>query len=345
MTADLRAAFATQAAACAGLGSPFMARLCTLLGARVQPGSALGDRLLAWRGDLGPRGESVPLRLCGALHALKLAGDAGLAAVYPPHDPSDAALWAALAQALTQHESAIMAFIDSPPQTNEIRRSVALIAAGHWLRARYDMPFVTRELGASGGLNLWWDRYQLMTPRGGLGPAGTGPRLCPDWSGAVPEGPAPVIAQRRGVDLNPLDPTDPGDALRLSAYLWPDQPERLSLTRAAMAQIPAPLVDRSDAIDWLAQALDPVPGHMRLIYHTVAWQYFPPGKQAEGSALIEAAGVQAGRDSPLAWLAMENDGDNQGAALTLRLWPDAPTSRLLARVSFHGQWIDWRAGV
>ncbi|MFT6537468.1 MAG: hypothetical protein ACJAQU_002380 [Loktanella salsilacus] len=40
---------------------------------------------------------------------------------------------------------------------------------------------------------------------------------------------------------------------------------------------------------------------------------------------------------------MEADGtDAPGAALTLRLWPGNVTVQL-ARIDFHGRWIDWIA--
>lgn len=338
----LAEAFRVQARACEDLGSPFMGQLCRVLGENLRPGTALTDRLFGWPGALGPRHESVPLRLCGALHALKRAGCAVLGPVYPPQHADDAQLWAAVEEAMTIHEPQIMAFIDSPPQTNELRRSVALIAAGHWLTQHHDLPMLSFELGASGGLNLHWHRYGLQTPMGLLGAADPVLTLRPAWRGPVPRGPRPRVATSTGVDLNPLDPTRPEDAQRLLAYLWPDQPDRLALTRAAIADMTPAQVARGDAIDWLAPRLAPVPGHLRLICHTVAWQYFPPQKQAEGTALIEAAGAEASAESPLAWVAMENDGDNHGAALTVRLWPDAPGPRLLARLSFHGQWIDWQ---
>jgi hypothetical protein len=131
--------------------------------------------------------------------------------------------------------------------------------------------------------------------------------------------------------------------LRLKAYLWPDQPHRLALTEAAARVQRAPVV-RGDAIDWLEERLTEAhPGHLHLIQHTVAWQYFPGEKQARGRVLIEAAGARATAEAPLAWLSMENDGDstgNVGARLDLRLWP-GDLHLLLGRVDFHGRWINW----
>jgi len=66
----------------------------------------------------------------------------------------------------------------------------------------------------------------------------------------LPPATRPRVASTAGVDLNPLDPTDPDDALRLQAYLWPDQPERLTRTQAAITAATVP-VTQGDAIDWL----------------------------------------------------------------------------------------------
>ncbi|HPD91329.1 MAG: DUF2332 family protein [Rhodobacter sp.] len=337
MTARLRAALRQQADACAALGSPFMARLCTLLGERLTDDTPLTRRLFDWPGELGPAGASVPLRLAGALHALVLQGHADLAAVYPPHPSSDAALWQAVRAALAREAAFIEGFVQNAPQTNEVRRAAVLIAAGHWLAARHPLPMVFTELGASAGLNLMWDRFAL----GPLGPADAVLRLTPDWQGALPA-PAPLrVRARAGVDLNPIDVTDPAQRLRLLAYLWPDQPHRRTLTEAAIAAGP-PQPERADAVDWLASRLAPRPGTLHLIWSTVAWQYLPAARQREGAARIEAAGARAYADTPLAWLRYEADGDGPGAGLLLRLWPGDRTIAL-GRADFHGRWVRWTA--
>lgn len=342
MTTDLRHALRQQARACDSLGSAFMARLCRMLSERLAPEGPLGARLFGWAGDIGPSGASVPLRLCGALHALVLRGHPGLAAVYPPHQADDAALWGAVAGALASEEAFIDAFLNSPPQTNEVRRSTALIAAGHWLAARHPLPLVLSELGASAGLNTIWDRYALELPGLRLGPADPVLTLAPDWSGPLPPRAEVRVASRAAVDLAPIDAADPDQRLRLLAYLWPDQPHRRTLTEAALAARP-PLPERGGAADWLAARLaTPRPGHLHLIFHTVAWQYFPAAEQTRARALIEAAGTRATPDNPLAWLGYEADGAQPGAGLTLRLWPGT-RSIPLGRADFHGRWIDWQA--
>ncbi len=333
----LHDAFRDQAGHCARLGSPFMDLLLTVLADNWHSGLPLAERLAAWQGDIGPAGASLPLRLAGGLHALVLTGqDEALAAQYPPNTPS--ALWPAVEAAMHKHAAFFAAWMDNAPQTNEVRRSATLIAVGQMLAARFGLPIRLSELGASGGLNLMFDKFALSLPDAHYGPKNANVTLSPDWSGPRPPEATPIVNERRGVDLNPLNPNDADDALRLLAYLWPDQPERMSRTRAAIA-LNDVLLDKADAVDWLAERLaTPQQGTLHLVYSTIAWQYFPAEAQAKGTALMEDAGARATDQAPLAWFAMESDGGPDGAALTLRLWP-GNHSITLGRADFHGRWV------
>lgn len=133
MSRTIREAFLEQGRACDRLGSPFMARLMPLVGTRLDAGTAVGARCLSWRGEPGPAGDSLPLRLAGALHGLMLDGsEPSLAAVYPPAEATDDALWQAVDGALRHHEARIMAWLERAPQTNEVRRTAAVIAGIWW---------------------------------------------------------------------------------------------------------------------------------------------------------------------------------------------------------------------
>lgn len=316
-----------------------MGRLMTLFADRLRPETAIANRLFNWQGDLSPSGQSVPLRLAGALHATALQGGP-LRDVYPPHTVSDDALWSAVKETLIRDEAQLDRWLDSPPQTNEVRRSAVLIAAGRWLADRYGLPLVLSELGASAGLNLFWDRYALDVGGQIFGDPVATVRLAPDWQGPTPATSQPQVADRRGIDLNPLDPNQPADALRLRAYLWPDQPERRALTDAAIA-LATPSVDRGDVASWLEQRLSQTrKGHVHLIYHTIAWQYFPQESQKRATRAIESAGQKATADEPLAWFGMESDGTPGSAGLTLRLWPGDLVFKM-GRAGFHGQHVEW----
>ncbi|MEP4552820.1 DUF2332 domain-containing protein [Tateyamaria sp.] len=337
-------AFRDQSETCMRMESPLMGRVLGILAANWDDRTALGQKMASYQGDIGPAGHSLPLRIAGGLHALVLGGhDAGLSAAYPLNVVDDATLEKAVLSALKTHENFFLDWTQSPPQTNEVRRSAALIAMAHVALSHFDRPIVLSELGASGGLNLMWDRFALDTGHSILGPDDAVLTLKPDWTGHTPPSGNPQVVDRLGVDLNPLSANDSDDLLRLTAYLWADQPHRLALTRAAASAMEAQ-VEKDDAINWLERRLGAVPeGHMHIIQHTVAWQYFPAKAQARGAAMIEAKGAQATPETPLAWVQMETDGDTTGAvgaALTLRLWPGDLTLSL-GRADFHGRWVNW----
>lgn len=184
MTQAVRAMFLAQAEGCQGLGSPLTARILRLLAAAMQPGDAVSDCVLNWPGDLTRRGDALALRLAGGLHALVLADqDAALTAFYRlPAAVTDSTATALLLRVLHDHPQPLLAALSRPPQTNEVRRSAALIAAGHWLTARFGLPMVLSELGASAGLNLIWDHYRLEIGSQAYGPQSP-VSLRPDWSG------------------------------------------------------------------------------------------------------------------------------------------------------------------
>lgn len=337
MGTKLGNAFRHQAQACLDLGSPFMHQLMGLCADRLRADSDLTRRMFDWPGDLGPSGASVPLRFAGALHSLARAGHRDLSLVYPPAQPNDDDLWRAVRGALDSDAAYIDAFIDNAPQTNEVRRAATLIAAGQWITATYGLPLDLFELGASAGLNLMWDRFELSITGTSFGTKGSPLTLAPEWQGLLPPTTAAKVISRHGVDLSPIDPHKGQD--RLLSYIWPDQPHRRDLTQAAIALNEA-TVDQADAIDWLTDRLAPIEGRVAMIYSTVAWQYFPEAAKTRGAALIKKAGEAATPTAPIAWFTMEADSSGPGAALNLRLWPGDHNFNM-GRADFHGRWVLW----
>lgn len=342
MSADtVRTAFRDQARACRMLDLPLTATLCDMLAEALQPDQgAVARRVLDWTGDPSVRADSLPLRLCGALHALVLTGaDPALAAAYRAGAPDVDLLLSALAA----HQALVLEWLESPPQTNEVARSAAIIAAARFATAQIGLPIRALELGASAGLNLNFHRYHFEIKNKKQSSSShftDGVILSPDWSGEVPEAQIEV-AEAEGVDLRPLDPRK--DGLRLLAYCWADQTARMGRLRAALtiAENHPPRVTAGDAAAWLQKRLEkPSPGRLTMVFHTVAWQYFPPATQADCEAALQAAGDAARPDTPLAHFAMETDGGD-GAALTMRLWNGGAQCWSLGRADFHGRWIDW----
>ncbi len=340
----VREAFAEQAATCESMGSPFTARLCRLVAARLAPGGAVADRILGWPGDPRSRADALPLRLAGALHGLVLDGsDPGLAAVYPPNDADDDALWCAVAAAFGNHADAILARLEGPPQTNEPMRSAALCPGFLTVAALTGLPLVTSELGASAGLNLIWDRFAYRFGAARWGDPASPVVIAPEWHGPLPPLPPARVVDRAACDRAPQDLRRPKARQRLMSFVWADQTARLARTAAAidLARAEDVTVEAADAAHWLETRLAlPRHGAAHVVYHSIFWQYLPPATQDRCRATLHAAGSRATGDAPLAWLRLEGDGGTPGAALSLTLWPGGET-RMLARADFHGSWIRW----
>jgi hypothetical protein len=346
MTSDtIREAFRRQAAACEMLGSPFTARVSRLHAERLEPGSPVADTILGWRGDPSPSADSVPLRIAGCLHALVLEDRSKtLAAVYPPSTADDDTLWSAIRDAETGHAAFILDRMKSAPQTNEVRRSGALLPGFLLIDQLLGKPLVLSEIGASAGLNLQWDRYRYDLGTRPFGDPDSPVLIAPEWRGnPVPSGDV-TVAARAGCDLNPVHATDPAHRLRMLSYIWADQTDRLQRTASALdiAARGNLEVEKADATDWLINRLaEPHPGAVHVIYHTIAWQYLPKPLQEKGETLIAVAGARATADAPLARLSLEADDKPDGASLTLQIWPSGETKEI-GRGDFHGRWVDWR---
>ncbi|WP_372422203.1 DUF2332 domain-containing protein [Salinarimonas chemoclinalis] len=339
----IRAAFLRQADACRRLGSSFNADLCMLLSERLDDASAFGRRIGSWEGD--PRADALALRAAGALHALaRTRRVPALTNAYPPAAFDAARLGDALAQALAREDAFLAGYLDSAPQTNEVKRSGAILGALLVVARETGLPLSLLEIGASAGLNLGLERYGYALDVGTR--EGASPVLvrCA-WRGAHPDPATPLaVIDRAGCDRNPLDPGDPADRERLFSYIWPDQPERLETTASALAVAAAASwrVARADAADWIEARLASAPwaGVTTVVFHTIVWQYLPaPVKARIEAALADAAG-RARADAPLAHVAMEADDTPGSAALTLRLWPGGEM-RALGRADFHGRWVEW----
>ena len=338
-----RAAFASQAIWCERLGSPFTARLVKLLGERLDRTTAVGARVLAWPGDPAPQADGVPLRLAGALHAHVRRGDApALAALYPPAPiPDEAALWREITPLLGSE--AILSFLDQPPQTNEVGRAAPLMAGLLTVADQFRLPLRLFELGASAGLNLLLDRYAHDLGGARAGDPASRLQLKPTWTGPPPPHAEIRVLSRAGVDLNPL--RLPEDGERLLAYVWPDQQDRLARLKAALAIGAAdpPHVEQGDAADWLERTLPAAPRHgaVRVVFHSIAWQYFPAATQQRIEALMHRLGAEASPQAPLAWLRYEQQPADPRHSLRLRTRPGE--DRLLAWLHPHGAEVEWVA--
>src|SRR5690606_28950049 len=139
MSAAVIEAFHLQALGSEQLGSPFTARLCRLLAARLDHSTRFGHRILDWPGD--PKQDALPLRACAALHALARSWkEPELNAAYPPAAFNEQRLWHHIVDVLQRHDQFLTHWLDAPPQTNEVNRSALVLGAALLVTARTRLP-------------------------------------------------------------------------------------------------------------------------------------------------------------------------------------------------------------
>jgi len=342
--------FDVQATSFVELGSPFMAQICAAVAQDIRAGGPSLMLLEPW-GEASRRqmfDEATPIRLFGALHDLVLSGEApDLARHYPTDDTAGdgAAAWRAAAQVIPSRREALAAFMTHEPQTNEVRRSASLLGGFLEVARASGLPLRCFELGASAGLNQFWNRfhYDLGGDRAWGDPA-SGVRIVADWRGQAPDTDRAIeVVERAACDRRPVHLTDPLERRRLEAYVWPDQRTRLANLRAAidLALEERVNVDVADAPSWTRGRGAPKLGTATVVYHSIFFQYMPKESQA---ALVQALadhGAAASAQAPFAWVRLEPDmHDMRTIEMRLTLWPGGE-DRLLAFSHPHGTWADW----
>lgn len=342
------AAFARQAEFCRALGAPLTAAVCDAAVLALDAGSATGRAVIGWPGEA--MADALMMRFTGGCNALVRGGSAPeLARLYPPAPlPSVAALAGALRGVLADpaRDAALCKWLDSPPQTNEVARSSVLMPGLMVVAAATGLPMRLFELGCSAGLNLNLDRFGYDLGGVLAGDAASPVQLSPVWDGAPPPPAAVRVVARRGVDINPLDVTDRLVRERLMAFVWPEQAVRVARAEAAMSLALAspPPIDAGDAAGWVEAMVAPQSGNATLVYHSIAFQYFPPENKRRIAAHLARAGEAATADAPLGWLRFEMDDASVAELPTLRLtlWRGgAADERLLARAHPHGTFVHW----
>ena len=210
-------------------------------------------------------------------------------------------------------------------QTNEAGRCAILLP----VLAALPQPLALLDVGASAGLCLYPDRYSY---RYGDHLIGAGDPLleCAATGMGLPAG-LPEVVWRAGLDLNPLDVTDPADLAWLDALIWPEHAHRRARLRAAAALAAAepPLLVRGDLVDDLPALAAQAPADATLVvFHTsVMYQVPPPRREAF---------IRTVRALPGHWIANE-DPD----VLTYPALPDPPDGALRSVLALDGTPLAW----
>jgi hypothetical protein len=323
--------FREQAMYCTMFGSPFTGELVTRMADDLAARGPVAELVGDWPGR--PRADVVALRLCGALHAAVLMSrDAALAATYP--DANGAFdmnnVWPAARAFLKRDREWVAEFLKSAPQTNETRRSIALLSCFLEFAKSWDGPIDTLEIGASAGLNLNWDRFAYRTATWSWGDASP-VVIDTDWNAPPPAVQTRIaVRDRAACDLNPLDIRDPNQVLRLRSYIWPDQADRLARFDGAVALAleTGTRVERADAAVWIADKLAlRAKDAATIVYHSVFLQYPPREVRAAIVEAIEQEGAKADATAPLVWVRAEPEAlfggprESQRMVIDFISWP------------------------
>ena len=152
--------------------------------------------------------------------------------------------WCQFRHVLRENEDAIRAImLKRSTQTNEPARCATLLP----VLARLPQPLALIEVGASAGLCLMADRYGYDYGRGSLVRPSVDQLDPPVFSCVVnattpvPTAP-PRVTWRAGLDLDPVDISDPNQAAWLEALVWPEQSDRLAKLRTRREMKSRPII-------------------------------------------------------------------------------------------------------
>jgi hypothetical protein len=332
--ADAFRYFGRQAA---GPDSPLYAQLCELI--------ADSPELLA---SAAQAREGTPMVFLAAVHDELLRDPRhALAAYYPT--VGGAGPGPGLADAITafcreRAEPLAATLATRRTQTNEVARCAGLLPA--FAAVADARPLALIEIGASAGLNLLWDLYAYDYGGRAAGAAGSRLSIACELRGPhVPPLQPPPVSARVGVDLSPIDASDPVDARWLHACLWPDQPARHVRLETALAIAREHPVDvrRGDALVALPELLaEAPPDALACVFHTAALAYFTREEIDALATLLEAV------ERDVAWIGGESPGilvgrrrDN-ATPLHFALSAGRPGALVQrARMGHHGGWLEW----
>jgi hypothetical protein len=291
----LAARLRRQAGWCAKDGSPLYASLLDRAAHDLEVEGPVWEVLSGFEDEPGT--AAVALRFMGAVHRLVLDGSLHeLARHYPSTGGEGDAetIWQLFRQALIDHRDEIRALVAERCQTNEVGRSAALLGGFLEVAHRSHSPMRILEIGASAGLNLRWDRYRYESADGAWGEPGSRVTFAHSFDVPPPMNRAADVAERKGCDLQPIDPASDEGRLRLRSLIWADQLGRMAQLDGALeiASTMPVEVEKVDAVSFLERELRQSRRDVAtVVYHSVFLQYVAEPDRARIAGLIAAAGV------------------------------------------------------
>ena len=247
--------------------------------------------------------------------------------------------WPTFRAQLHAHATEIRAtMLERRTQTNEPGRCATLLPA----LARLPQPLALLEVGAAAGLCLLPDRYGYAYGACGLAPpSADAPVFACRANDATPIPHGHVrVAWRLGLDLHPLDVTDPEHSAWLETLVWPEHAARLQCLRAALATArrDPPGVVQGDLLrDLGSYALQAPSAATLVVYHSAVLAYVAEAELREqfASAVRSTGAVWISNEAPGVFRSIAAPRGPRGAfLLSLNGVPQAWTDP-------HGNWIEW----
>ncbi|NUR26216.1 MAG: DUF2332 domain-containing protein [Catenulispora sp.] len=181
-------------------------------------------------------------------------------------------------------------------QTNEANRCAALLPLLAKVHAETGRPLALIEVGTSAGLCLLPDRYGYHYSDHHVGDPAAAVQLTCAVDGPVPIPAAiPPIAWRAGIDINPLDVTDPGDMRWLECLVWPEQTDRRDRLRAAVATArrEPPRIVAGDLNESIEKLVAEAPADATtVVFHTAVLAYLDDDGRAAFAARMATLPVR-----------------------------------------------------
>lgn len=294
-----------------------------------------------------PMGQLELNMLFAAVQYLLLAApDEPLAAWYPSlgGTRTDAQLEDVFAAFVLDHQEQIRELITSRRvQTNEVARCVFLLPAYNLVQRMAGLPLAVAEIGTSAGLNQNVDRYgytyrsrsatSLISPHATV-------QLETDCGDEIPDTAdgTPHIAWRMGVDLHPIDVTDPDEARWLRSLVWPDQVARHTRLANAieLTHEHPPVVEQGDAFAALPGIVAAAPEDCALViqHSFVLNQFSAEDREGFFDLLDELAGVRRIYRVGAEWLTRI-----RSTVLSVAEHGPERNTIELGDVHHHGSWI------
>jgi hypothetical protein len=329
----------------ASWNSPMYSLFCERMHEDVEAGGPTWALLEPYADE--PADEYYAFRALAGVHHMVLSKELPELERHYPSEGGDGdaeAAWPIVRAAFEGLSSEILSSLRHPLQTNETARCGALIGGFLTVAAETGLPLRIRELGASAGLNMHFDRYRYEQGGRAFGPGDSPVRFVDHWLGGVPPLETPLeVASRRGCDIDPIDPTTDQGRTSLLAFIFPDQLPRYELLSEAIevARGFPPQVDRESIDTWIAHELADTPSReATVVFHSLVWIYLTEEVRTATAATLERGAAQATVERPLSWLRYELASDLMRCELRLTSWPDGE-EQLLATGDVHLAPVTW----